>query len=99
MTCTEFSNEFDILLNSYSDNPSDIKIDEYEKSIYLTQAQEEIIKNLYSGTNKYMEGFEATEKLRRYLDTLNKSEYFCVYLIRTAIYCLHISIFSNFDCI
>jgi len=75
MTCTEFSNEFDILLNSYSDNPSDIKIDEYEKSIYLTQAQEEIIKNLYSGTNKYMEGFEATEKLRRYLDTLNKSEY------------------------
>ena len=48
MTCAEFSNEFDILLNSYSNNPSDIKIDEYEKSIYLTQAQEEIIKNLYS---------------------------------------------------
>ena len=34
MTCAEFSNEFDILLNSYSNNPSDIKIDEYEKSIF-----------------------------------------------------------------
>ena len=57
MTCAEFSNEFDILLNSYSNNPSDIKIDEYEKSIYLTQAQEEIIKNLYFDTTYYLHKF------------------------------------------
>lgn len=73
MNCIEFSNEFDTLLNSYSKSPSDIKLDEYEKSMYLTQAQEELIKAMYSGNNKYMEGFEGTEKLRRYLDTLNKS--------------------------
>lgn len=43
MTTEEFSNEFDTLLNSNSaiesfGNISDIKLDEYEKSIFLTKA-------------------------------------------------------------
>ena len=51
MTTEEFSNEFDTLLNSYLvtgefgkvENLSTIKLDEYEKSVFLTRAQEEII--------------------------------------------------------
>jgi hypothetical protein len=40
MTTDEFSNEFDILANSYSDSIGNqlLKFDEYEKSIFLTQA-------------------------------------------------------------
>ena len=46
MTCDEFSNEFDNLLNSYSKTNSfgktnianAIELDEYEKSLFLTQA-------------------------------------------------------------
>ena len=51
MTTEEFSNEFDTLLNSYGENPSTIELDEYEKSVFLTKAQEEIVIDLYSGKN------------------------------------------------
>lgn len=84
MTPAEFSAQFDILLNSYGgqgDSPNQkIICDEYEKSLFLTLAQDEIVKQLYSGdTNK---GFEQTEELRRSLDsvlatskTLNSREF------------------------
>ena len=80
MTTEEFSNEFDILLNSYSSTSVfgeqssrvDINLDEYEKSVFLTQAQEEVIKSLYNG-NLTGESFEKTEELRRYLDVLIKT--------------------------
>jgi hypothetical protein len=50
MTNKEFSNEFDILYNSISSNlaPS---LNEYEKSVLLTRAQEELIKELVTGNN------------------------------------------------
>lgn len=81
MTTEEFSNEFDTLLNSYSvidksgkgENPSTIELDEYEKSVFLTKAQEEIVIDLYSGKNPLGDSFEKTEEVRRYLSDLIKT--------------------------
>lgn len=72
MTNIEFSNEFDILYNSIATSSAP-GIDMYEKSVYLTKAQLEIIKNYYNPKgNKYQEGFEQTEKRRRDLEQLVK---------------------------
>ena len=55
MTTEEFSNEFDTLLNSYAispdkygmeNSPLTIELDEYEKSVFLTKAQEDIFLGL-----------------------------------------------------
>ena len=78
MTNEQFSNQFDTLVNSYlrfrdfdNKEPRDtIEFNEFEKSLYLTQAQEEVIVNLYNGKNPYGDSFESTEELRRYLDSL-----------------------------
>lgn len=81
ITPEELSGRFDVLLNSYSqkavtgDSSSrvDINLDEYEKSVYLTKAQEEVVVNLYNGKNIYGDSFESTEEIRRYLDALIKT--------------------------
>ena len=39
----EFSNEFDVLYNSITSNQAP-GLDEYEKSVFLTKAQSEIIR-------------------------------------------------------
>ena len=70
MTTQEFSLEFDILYNNITSNQAP-GLTEYEKSVFLTQAQEEIVINLYEG--KYGEAFETTEELRSYLDVLVKT--------------------------
>ena len=70
MTIEEFSNEFDVLLNSFSvvqGQPS-LVLDEYEKSVLLTKAQEEIVKSYYTGS------FEGTEEMRRGLEGLVVSD-------------------------
>ena len=79
MTTEEFSNEFDTILQSYSvknelglQNP--IAFDEYEKSVFLTKAQEQIIITLYNGKNSSNESLEKTEELRRYLSNIIKTE-------------------------
>lgn len=72
MTTEEFSNEFDTLLNSYS-NEYSINIDEYEKSIFLSHAQEEILLELYNGKSQFEDSFEGTEEIRRYLSNLVKT--------------------------
>lgn len=69
MTVEEFSNEFDTLFN-LSDTVK-INLDEYEKSVFLTKAQEEILLSYYNGTNSKQEGFDASEEVRRYLNALN----------------------------
>lgn len=77
MTTQEFSDAFDTLLNSHSNvsaygeqsSKADLVLDEYEKSLLLTQAQEEIVRGLYNGTLTG-ESFEETEELRRNLDSL-----------------------------
>lgn len=76
MTTEEFSNEFDTLLNSYSNvevfgkTPNTVEVDEYEKSVFLTNAQEEIVIDLYNGKNPFRDSFEKTEEIRRYLSDL-----------------------------
>ena len=78
MTIEDFSNEFDVLLNSYAHtalfgqdaSAIDLTTDEYEKSWFLTKAQEEVALNLYNGKGIYGEAFEETEELRRYLSIL-----------------------------
>lgn len=78
MTTEEFSNEFDVLLNSYSipteygkaNNIVSLDINEYDKSVFLTQAQEAIIIELYNGKNIFRDSFEKTEEMRRYLSSL-----------------------------
>ena len=72
MTITEFSNEFDIAYNSIATNSAP-GIDLYEKSVYLTKAQLEIVKNYYDSlSNRKRKGFENTEKRRVDLKELIK---------------------------
>lgn len=72
MTTTEFSNEFDILYNSIATNAAP-DIDIYEKSVYLTKAQEELVKNYFNPKgNKYQDGFENSSKRRNDLSQLIK---------------------------
>lgn len=73
MDAREMSNEFDVLLNSFGDYPN-LVLDEYEKSVLLTEAQEMIVKELYEG-GFGKEGFEETEELRRELDSLVVTDY------------------------
>tara|TARA_R110002124_G_scaffold281430_1_gene455715 strand:- start:75270 stop:76013 length:744 start_codon:yes stop_codon:yes gene_type:complete len=64
MTIKEFSNEFDIYYNSIATNSAP-GLDIYEKSVYLTKAQLEIIKNYFIPRgNKYQVGFEGSSKRR-----------------------------------
>ena len=68
MTASEFSQEFDILYNNIASNQAP-GLTEYEKSVFLTKAQDEIIKNYFTGKpngNKYQEGVEDSAK--RYSD-------------------------------
>lgn len=70
MTLTEFGVQFDILYNNISSNQAP-GLSEYEKSVFLTQAQEAIILDLYKGTAG--DSFETTEEVTRYLSSLVKS--------------------------
>lgn len=62
MTSQEFSNEFDVLYNNIMSNSAP-GLNEYEKSVFLTKAQEEILKNHYNPNgNKYKEGLDDSPK-------------------------------------
>lgn len=62
MTNQEFSNEFDVLYNSIASNQAP-GLDEYEKSVFLTKAQSEILREYFNsrvdGTNG---GFDGSQK-------------------------------------
>jgi len=75
MTNSEFSDSFDALLNSYSaqaqfgeqSNRGDIVLDEYEKSVLLTKAQDIIVKTYFDrSTNSDNAGFD--DNTRRQVD-------------------------------
>lgn len=70
MTTTEFSNEFDILYNNIMSNGSP-GLTEYEKSVFLTQAQESLVIGFYNG-KLTGESFEVTEEVRTYISNLVK---------------------------
>lgn len=71
MTTEEFSNTFDTLLSSYStqanfgesSSKQDIVLDEYEKSVLLTQAQDMVVKSYFDKTlNAEAQGFDDSSK-------------------------------------
>lgn len=71
MTAKEMSDALDSLLNSYANATSfgeessklDITLDEYEKSLYLTQAQDIVLKSYFQrATNSEGVGFDDSEK-------------------------------------
>lgn len=67
MNVHEFSDQFDVMLNTFGEGMG-IVLDEYEKSLFLTQAQQKIVETLYNGNAGY--SFEESEGLRRYLSNL-----------------------------
>lgn len=77
MTTQEFSNTFDTLLNSFRDvkefgkisSNQSIELDEYEKSLLLTQAQNDVVLEIYKGLDNSL-GFEKSEEAREYLKPL-----------------------------
>lgn len=78
MTTEEMSNQFDTLINVYSQNQmfgtqDPLVFDEYEKSVFLTEAQEQLVISLYDGKNDLGNMFELTEEDRRYLSDLVKT--------------------------
>lgn len=76
MTVQEFSDSFDTLLNSYNvqagfgegaNKQGGITLDEYEKSVLLTQAQDMIVKSYFDRTlNSQGQGFD--DSARRQVD-------------------------------
>lgn len=77
MSIAEFSNEFDVLLNSYNDQKAfgdtdsfiSIQLDEYEKSVLLTKAQDMLVKQYF---NEQRENVDATSKKQIDFSTLIK---------------------------
>ena len=72
MNIQEFSNSFDTLLQPYIAKESfseqnNLAFDEYEKSIFLTKAQEQIVLELY-------QKLEQSEEVRKYLSNLIKTD-------------------------
>ena len=72
MTTQEFSDQFDVLYNNIMSNQAP-GLDEYEKSVFLTNAQEEIVIGMYNSKNPFGDSFERTEEIRRYLSGLIKT--------------------------
>ena len=75
MTTQEFSDAFDTLLNSYASQAAfgeeaskqEVVLDEYEKSVLLTQAQDLIVKSYFYGNqNPQGQGFD--DSTRRQVD-------------------------------
>lgn len=72
MNVQEFSNSFDTSLQPYIAKESfseqnNLAFDEYEKSIFLTKAQEQIVLELY-------QELEQSEEVRKYLSNLIKTD-------------------------
>ncbi len=58
MTNVEFSNQFDVLYNNIMSNQAP-GLDDYEKSVFLTMAQDDIVNAYFNPkSNKLLEGFD-----------------------------------------
>ena len=75
MNNAEFSDAFTTLLDSYAHRSNfgdvstvDIVLNEHEKSVFLTDAQEDLVRDYYMGKTK--ESFEESEETRRALAEL-----------------------------
>ena len=65
--CDEWSREFDILYSNITSNQAP-GLTEYEKSVFLTRAEEAVVVMLYNGTLR--DSFEETEEVTDYLASL-----------------------------
>lgn len=73
MTTQEFSNEFDVLYNNIMSNQAP-GLDEYEKSVFLTKAQEELVRDYFNSRNvKNAQGFDGNQKRQYDFSTLLSS--------------------------
>lgn len=62
MNNIEFSNQFDVLYNNITSNQAP-GLNEYEKSVFLTKAQDEVLKNYFSPrSNPKQEGYDDSIK-------------------------------------
>lgn len=87
MTNQEFSNEFDVLYNNIMSNVAP-GLDEYEKSVFLTKAQLEIVRNYFNPeSNKNKQGFDDSPK--RQIDFSS--------IIKTIIPSTYTGIYTKFD--
>lgn len=83
MTAKEFSDKFDTLLNSYKTSVPygyeqgnfDFTLNEYEKSIYLTQAQEALVRSYFTSATDVDATFEGSENARKSIEALVVDEY------------------------
>lgn len=74
MTIKEFSEEFDVLYNNITSNQAP-GLDEYEKSIFLTQAQADIVRKYFDPkSNKVQEGFDGSIKRQYDFSSLIKTK-------------------------
>ena len=70
MTNLEFSNEFDVLYNSITSNQAP-GLDEYEKSVFLTKAQSEILREYFNPRiDAANGGFDGSQKRQYDFSTL-----------------------------
>lgn len=73
MTTQEFSNEFEVLYNNIMSNQAP-GLDEYEKSVFLTKAQEELVRDYFNSRNvKNAQGFDDSQKRQYDFSTLLSS--------------------------
>ena len=73
MNNSEFSNEFDVLYNNVMSNKAP-GLDEYEKSVFLTKAQKQIIRSYFDKMlDKTAEGFDGSVKRQYDFSSLIKN--------------------------
>ena len=76
MTAEEFSDQFDVLYNNITSNQAP-GLNEYEKSVFLTKAQNEIVKNYFtpnSPGNVIQQGFDDSAKRQADFSCLMESK-------------------------
>ena len=74
MLISEFSDQFDVLYNNITSNQAP-GLNEYEKSLFLTKAEKEIVKNYFSANstgNTLKQGFDDSAKRQADFSTLMK---------------------------
>ena len=76
MTGPEFSDQFDVLFNNITSNQAP-GLNEYEKSVFLTKAQNEIVKNYFTANSKGNntgQGFDDSAKRQADFSCLMKTK-------------------------
>lgn len=75
MTITEFSDQFDVLYNNITSNQAP-GLNEYEKSVFLTKAEKEVVKNYFTANSKgnnLGQGFDDSAKRQADFSVLMKT--------------------------